>query len=130
MRRLTLHHVEQLAAIDTHEEIVGANTEPPAQAAQLHLIGGAKQQRRLLDNLPHLLAQCQCLGRRHQPTAGPHQDRIADGLANPSQRATHGRRAEVHPPRRAYYAPFVEQGVESDQEVHVRKLHVEHSYLI
>ncbi|MCY1454620.1 hypothetical protein D9M71_716990 [compost metagenome] len=119
MRGLTLHSIEQLAAVDADEKIVGADTEAPPQTAQIHHPGRVEQLRGLLHQVTYLLAQLQCLWRRYQTTASTHQDRIANSLADARQRATHGRRAEVHPPRRAHYAALVEKGVEGDQQVHV-----------
>ncbi|MNN54549.1 hypothetical protein D3C81_1693720 [compost metagenome] len=114
VRRLPVQGVEQLAAINADKKVIGPNAEPPPQGTQLHRIGRTKQQRRLLHHTAHLLAQLQRLGRRHQPTPGTHQNRIANGLANTRQRPAHRRRAEVHPPRRADNAALVEQGVEGD----------------
>ncbi|MNP69703.1 hypothetical protein D3C76_1658390 [compost metagenome] len=56
MRGLTLHGVEQLAAIDADEKIVGPNTEAPAQAAQVHNPGRVEQVRGLLYYVAYLLA--------------------------------------------------------------------------
>ncbi|MNE03325.1 hypothetical protein D3C80_958210 [compost metagenome] len=130
VRRLPVKGVEQLAAVDADKEVVGPNTETPPQRTQLHRIGRTKQQTGLFHHAANLFAQLQCLGGRYQATAGAHQDRIANGLANARQRPAHGRRAEVHPPRRAHHTALVEQSIEGDQQVHVWELHGEHSCLI
>ena len=45
------------AAVAADEHVVGADAETPPQGTQFHAVGGAKQQRRLLDHIAHLLAQ-------------------------------------------------------------------------
>ncbi|MNI55379.1 hypothetical protein D3C73_1103250 [compost metagenome] len=127
MRCLTLQGVGQLATVNADKKIVRTDAEAPAQAAQVHHPRRVEQPGGLFHHVAHLFAHLQRLGCRHQATTGAHQNRIADRLANARQRATHGRRAEVHPPRRAHHATFVEQGVEGDQKVDVRELHAEHS---
>ena len=68
-------------------------------------------------------AQFQRARRRHQATAGAHQYRVAQGIADAPQGPAHGGRAQVHALRRADYAAFIEQDVEGDEQVHVRELH-------
>jgi len=118
-----MHAPQQLGAIQGDEQVIGANVEGAIKPGQVDCIGAAEHLASLLHQCCHLLAQGQRPRGRHQATAGAHQDRVAQGIANTPQRAAHRRRAQVHALRGADHAAFVEQGIEGDEQVHVRELH-------
>ncbi|MNN59762.1 hypothetical protein D3C81_1749030 [compost metagenome] len=118
-----MHAPQQLGAVQGDEQVVGADVECSVQLGQVDILGAAKHLAGLLDQRRHLLAQGQRPRRGHQATAGADQDRVAQRIANPAQGPAHGRRAQVHALRRADHAAFVEQGVEGDEQVHVREVH-------
>jgi hypothetical protein len=70
-------------------------------------------------------ALAQRLGVRgeHHPPPGPHQQRIAGGVAQPRERPAHGRGREAEPPRGVDHAALVQQGVERAQKVQIASIH-------
>ncbi|CAI3809104.1 hypothetical protein GLGCALEP_05519 [Pseudomonas sp. MM221] len=122
-RRLGQHHAQQLGAVQGNEQIIGADVEGTVQVDQVDIVAAAEYLPGLLYQPMHLFAQGQRTRRRHQATAGAYQDRVAQGITDTPQGPAHRCRAQVHALRRAHHAALVEQGIEGDEQVHVRELH-------
>ena len=101
------------------EALAGAQRERAHQSLEVELLRGTQDRGGLLHELAHRLAQRECAGRGHETAAGPHQQRIAGGLAQARQRAAHRGRTQPQPPRGARDAALREQHVERHQQVEV-----------
>lgn len=111
---------DQARAEGLDEAVVGAEGEHALQRGQVErrrrrLQHGA----RVLDRGARTVAERFGIGREHHLPASAHQQRIAGGVAQPGERATHRRGAQAQPARGAGDAAAGQQRVQGDQQVEV-----------
>jgi hypothetical protein len=59
---------------------------------------------------------------------GPHEERVAEGIAQPGERAAHRGLGQRQPRRGAGDAALIEQGVERAEQVQVERPDIGHAY--
>ncbi len=109
------------------DHVLAEDREGALHRPEVGVPAGPEQRTGPLHHRAHLGAHGERVRCRHHATAGPDEDRITEGLADPAEGAAHRRLGQVQPAGGALHALLLQQNVQREQQVQVQARGLRHA---
>ncbi len=119
-RGLAGHPGEERGPVHGGEGVVGQHGEGARKGGQVHLCAGEEEGAGPFHDRADLTLYGERVRGGHHDPAGPDQDRVAEGLADPAEGPAHGGLGQVHAGRRPGHARLLQEDVQGDEEIQIQ----------